>query len=100
MKNLPNEIVSIILSYEGSMKERNGKYMKQIEKHDKRYNLLRTIPKKNNIYINNNYFLYTYNSFSICNLKNDLKITITEYNDKICHSFYKNDYCMETIDCI
>ena len=46
MNNLPLEIVSLILSYEGSIiKERNGKYINQISKTDSRYNMLLSIPK-------------------------------------------------------
>jgi hypothetical protein len=97
MKNLPNEIVSIILSYEGSLlRERNGKFIKQIEKNDKRYNLLINIPKKNNLYTRNHYIDWGCNSFSICKLNNNLKIVVTEYDNKVFYAFYKNDDCMET----
>lgn len=101
MKNLPNEIVSIILLYEGSLlRERNGKYMKQIPKMDKRYNILLTIPKKNNIYTRNNYIHWGCNSFSICKLNHILKIVVTEYDNNVLYAFYKNDDCMETMDCV
>jgi hypothetical protein len=46
--NLPREIVRIVLTYEGTLKERNGMYMNQLSPSDKRYALLRTrsIPKE------------------------------------------------------
>ena len=55
LPNLPEEIVNHILSYTGIIKERNGKYMRQIPKTDKRYKLLRKIPRK---FIVSRYGLY------------------------------------------
>ena len=43
--NLPIDVVNIVLSYNGSVKLRNGKYMTQIEKNDPRYDLLRRISR-------------------------------------------------------
>jgi hypothetical protein len=41
---LPEDVVFHILSYNDKVKYRNGKYMNQISKSDKRYKLLLTIP--------------------------------------------------------
>ena len=47
---LPTDIIHHILSYNETLKHRNGKYMGQISKSDKRYELLLKIPRKfNNI---------------------------------------------------
>ena len=42
---IPDEIENHILSYTGIIKERNGKYMSQIDNKDRRYTLLRTISR-------------------------------------------------------
>ena len=42
---LPEEIVNHILSYAGMVKERNGKYMRQIDKKDVRYAILGKISR-------------------------------------------------------
>jgi hypothetical protein len=46
IKQLPKELIYIIFSYDGSIiRERTGKYIKQLSKIDKRYDLLLSIPK-------------------------------------------------------
>jgi len=54
LSHLPQDIIHYILSYNGKIKYRNGKYMNQICKEDKRYKLLLKIPpiKSNKIYKN------------------------------------------------
>ena len=44
-KQIPNDVLENILSYTGVIKQRNGKYMKQILKTDPRYLLLANIHK-------------------------------------------------------
>jgi hypothetical protein len=48
-KDFNMDIIRLIISYDGTMKERNGIYMNQIPKTDCRYELLRNIPKKKDI---------------------------------------------------
>ena len=45
-KELPREVVYIIMEFCGIVKYRNGKYMYQISTDDVRYNLLQQIPNK------------------------------------------------------
>jgi hypothetical protein len=46
-QNLPKELIHIILLYDGKIKYRNGKYINQILRDDKRYHIFKTIPKAN-----------------------------------------------------
>jgi len=45
-KEIPNDILQLILQFDGRIKKRNGAYMNQILKIDERYKLLRSIPRK------------------------------------------------------
>lgn len=87
---LPVEIIDKILSYNGSIKYRNGKFMNQISKTDQRYHvLLTTIPKY--------YFCEQYDTFGILidfihpNIV-DVKHNSVEYwrNKKSLYIFYEN----------
>lgn len=76
---LPIEIVEKILSYDGTiLKERIGKYMKQISKKDERYEIFKTIPIKHVIF-NNDMGTYVYIRFT----ENNLAMTMTEYSNHL-----------------
>lgn len=55
LSSLPEDIVHHILSYNGVLKLRNGKYMGQISKSDKRYELLLKIRRVILHYSSNNH---------------------------------------------
>lgn len=44
-KDLPDEIIHIIINYTNVIVNRHGKYINRIKKNDYRYNLLRMIPR-------------------------------------------------------
>ena len=44
--NLPEQLIHIILSYDGRIKYKNGKYVNIIHKHDERYNIIYPIISK------------------------------------------------------
>jgi hypothetical protein len=75
-QRLPFEIVQHILTYDGTiLRERNGKYMKQISKTDERYDIFKQIPIKNLIF--NTYIgAYVYVRFTA----NKFAMTMTEYS--------------------
>lgn len=89
---LPLEIVYIILSFDGTIiKERNGKYMKQILRTDSRYEPLLQIPVKEKFfdwgYGAHMHVLFT--RFTIENPNSGfLRMTMTEYYN--CNRFIMN----------
>ena len=62
-KNLPKELIIIILNYDGRIKERKGKFANQINTNDEKYNLV-----KNNL-LNN------------AILQNKLQLLLTNFNE-------------------
>ena len=86
MNNLPLEIVSLILSYEGSIiKERNGKYINQISKTDSRRELIKNIPVKE-LFFNCKAGTYSHVLFT----DHTFRFTMTEYYNVLVYIFYKN----------
>ena len=78
-QRLPIEIVQYILTYEGTiLKERNGKYMKQILKTDERYEIFKTIPTKDVIF-NHHIGAYVHVRFT----NNKYLMTMTEYSNHL-----------------
>ena len=70
---IPNELINIILEYDGRIKYRKGKYVNIIHKNDFRYNIIKPliIKKKNiiekiEISTDRNGFYFEF-SFDICN---------------------------------
>jgi len=66
-----------ILSYTGTIKMRNGKYIGQISKTDERYELLRNISR--NVVLNLGYLLYVNQNLTIRIIIYHFSTTIVEY---------------------
>lgn len=49
---IPNDILNIILEYDGRIKYKNGKYVNVIHKNDKRYNMISPILHKKMLILN------------------------------------------------
>jgi hypothetical protein len=82
-KYLPDELIDIIINYTDKIAYRHGKYINRIDKKDKRYVLIKSIPKPIFIYkdqillrlINRNNFGY----FIHYNFKNEIAINIKSF---------------------
>ena len=57
-QTLPSDILQQILEYVGTIKYRNGKYMNQLSKNDRRYDLLQSIPKSVALFNNDMFFCF------------------------------------------
>ena len=75
----PEDIVNPILSYTGIIKERNGKYMGQIDKNDVRYAILKTISRE--IILVNKYR-------AVLRMNKYDRIVIHNYNETENHRLY------------
>ena len=75
--NLPTDIVHHILSYDETLKLRNGKYMGQISKSDKRYELLQKIQR--NVTYNLGYVIHVNKNLTIRIVIYHFSFTIVEY---------------------
>jgi hypothetical protein len=84
-KNLPNEIIHNILSYIDTVKLRNGQYMNQIAKNDKRYNFLLKIPR--------NIISYKY-LYPCCHIKVNKKLYYI-YVDYFCNQYLRYTYMFD-----
>jgi len=85
--NLPLDVIHYILSYNDTIKYRNGKYMNQICKKDTRYELLLKIPpiKTNPIY---KYVYEIMNDYTTCNYMQTYALLCVDiYSDKIIYTF-------------
>ena len=83
---LPEDVVFHILSYNDSIKYRNGKYMNQICKDDKRYKLLLRIPP----IIVNSYYEDVYeiiHCYDICYRPTYTLLGVDLENDNIIYTF-------------
>jgi hypothetical protein len=81
-KQVPNDILDIILSYDGTIKCRNGIYMNQILKTDNRYVLLTNIPKMQIDFRS----YYTCKKIEFSNIKYKLKIKSLAYLHDSCEN--------------
>jgi len=90
--DLPIEIKNIILSYEGSLiKDRNGKYMRQIIKTDRRRKMLTNMLSfKEDVYNFSNFNTHTY--IYIPFVGTNYRLSITEYPSMIIYIFHKGNH--------
>ena len=63
--NLPEQLIHVILSYDGRIKYKNGKYVNIIHKNDERYNIITPVVSKNieimkNIELSENGFYFEF----------------------------------------
>ena len=53
LRNIPKDILDIILEYDGRIKYRNGKYVNVIHQNDERYDVIRPVMNKKMIIMEN-----------------------------------------------
>jgi hypothetical protein len=74
--SLPTDIIHHILSYNETLKLRNGKYIGQIPLDDTRYVLLKTIPTFNVVCSDDGYCCTVYVRFSLSTRLHTIKMNI------------------------
>lgn len=79
---LPVDIVNIVLEYQGYHVLRNGKFMSKISAIDKRYEMLRTMPKKKKL-LQNSYCVSIYKKDTLSKLYYKYEIMILVMDEKI-----------------
>ena len=85
---LPEDVIHYILLYNDTIKYRNGKYMNQICKKDKRYELLLKIPPIIKIYEDKHVFAMFYATSTNTGLYIDLENNTIIYT--FCYDIKKN----------
>ena len=90
METLPIEIVNKILEYDGRIKYRNGKYINQIHKYDKRYYILLAIqiPILSTI---NGVYQYSTVNFTNDKIQRAYNYPTINFNDKYRITVIKNN---------
>jgi hypothetical protein len=92
--SLPLDIIHVILSYNDTLKLRNGKYMNRIQKDDTRYDLLLNITQGLLREYSNSYFdiIVTFSNntelHKIFSEKNEFKKSGLTYSNKIRYLYY------------
>lgn len=97
-KEIPTDILKLILKYDGSIVERNGIYMNRIPIHDERYEIIKKIPPKkyHKMYIVADYNCCQYETFVYFQNKKFF-IGFIETPDKcIKHNFFRGSMSWET----
>ena len=101
---IPNDVLHIILEYDGRIKYENGKYINKISKHDFRYNIIepiivkkREISKKSEIYREFFFDDYNFNNNKL-NTFYDYYLYYSCYSNDFVSCFYKYKYGKITIN--
>lgn len=98
MKDLPKDLLHIILEFDGRIKYRNGKYVNIIHKHDERYEMIRSLINKKieilktiNIDGASFYFEFRFDTYPDIRLCYDLGFN-SAYRFEICYVDFRNGW--------